>query len=179
MIKNNITKYPESIKIKAVTFAVIFLSIVLGFVTLPQAIATSFSVSRDITAPLDHVWDIISNVDNETQYWSSFKAIKNINKTDNVVEREVTIIAGPQNDTSHQSVTLYPEQMKIQTNLTEGLITGSRILELEPIYDNKSRIHVIWNIELSGIPIVSRGIAENGIKQTTVEALLRIAEAVE
>jgi Polyketide cyclase / dehydrase and lipid transport len=146
---------------------------------LPQAFATSFSVSRDIAAPVDHVWDIISNVDNETLYWSSFKAIKNINKTDKVVEREVTIIAGPQNNTSHQLVTLYPEQMKIQTKLTEGLITGSRILELEPIYDNKSRIHVIWNIELSGIPIVSRGIAENSIKQTTVEALLRIAEVVE
>jgi hypothetical protein len=71
--------------------------------------------------------------------------------------------------------------MKMQTNLTEGLITGSRILELEPIYDYKSKVHIIWNIELSGIPIVGRAIAENSLKQTTVQAHLhlRVAEAVE
>jgi carbon monoxide dehydrogenase subunit G len=179
LIKNiDATKCVGGIKIKAVIFAVIFLSIAVAFVTLPQAFATSFNVSRAISAPANVVWDIISNVDNETQYWSTFKAIKNINKTDNIVEREVAISAGPQNSTSHQFVTLYPEQMKIQTNL-KGVITGSRILELEPIYDNKSRVHVIWNIDLSGIPIASRGIAEDSIKQTTKEAVLRIAEAAE
>jgi tripartite motif-containing protein 71 len=141
--------------------------------------ATSFSVSRGISSPVDRVWSIISNVDNETQYWSTFKAIRNINKTDNIVEREVAISAGRQNSTSHQFVTIYPEQMKIQTNLSEGLITGSRILELELIDDNKSRVNVIWNIDLSGIPIASRGLAENSIKQTTVEALLRLGKAAE
>jgi hypothetical protein len=69
--------------------------------------------------------------------------------------------------------------MKIRTNLTEGLITGSRILELEPIYHYESKVHVICNLELSGIPIVGKGIAENSKKQTTVQAHLRIVEAVE
>ena len=32
---------------------------------------------------------------------------------------------------------------------------------------------------ISGIPIIGRGFAENGIKQTTEEALSRIAQAVE
>lgn len=70
--------------------------------------------------------------------------------------------------------------MKIQANLTEGLVTGSRILEMESLSANKSRLNAIWDIDLSGIPIIgSRGFAENGIKQTTEEALSRIAQAAE
>ncbi len=141
------------------------MSIAISFVTLPQAFATWFSVSRNIAAPVNQVWNSISNVD--------------MNKTDNNVEREVMISPSNQKNTNHQFVTLYPEQMKIQTNVTEGSITGSRIIALEPIYEDRSRIHVIWNIDLSGIPIAVRGVAENDIKQTTVEDLIRIAKAVE
>lgn len=93
---------------------------------LPQVFATSLNVTQEISAPADQVWRIIANVDNEPQYWSTFKEINNIKKTDNITEREVTISAGPQNNTSHQIVTVYPDEMKIQTNLTKGLITGSR-----------------------------------------------------
>jgi len=153
--------------------------IAVAFVTLPQAFAIPFNASREISAPVNQVWNIISNVDNEVQYWSSFKEIKNIKKTDNIIEREVTITAGPQNTTSHQLVTVYPEQLKILTNLTKGLVTGSRILELKPISDNKSKLDVLWNIDFSGIPIVDRGLAENGTRQTTEQALSRIAQAAE
>lgn len=159
-------------------FAVIFV-IAIAFVTLPQAFAISFNASREISAPPNQVWSIISNVDQESQYWSSFKAIKNINKTDNIIERDVTISAGPQNTTSHQLVTVYPEQQKIQTNLTKGILTGSRVLELKPISDNKSRIDVLWNLDLSGIPIADRALAENGTRQTTEQALSKIAQAAE
>ena len=179
MIKNKDKKHAESIKMKTIIFAVIFASIVITFATFPQAFATSINVSREISAPADKVWNIISNVDNETQYWSTFKEIKNINKMDNIIERDVTISAGPQNNTSHQIVTLYPERMKIQTNLTQGLVIGTRDLELEPVSDNKTRVDVLWNVDLSGIPIIGRGFAENGIKQTTEEALSRIAQAIE
>jgi carbon monoxide dehydrogenase subunit G len=180
MIKmKDVKKYVVDFKIPRVIPAVIFVLMGLAFIALPQAFATSINVTRDISAPADKVWNVISNVDNETQYWYTFKEIKNINRTGNTIEREVTISAGPQNNTSHQIVTLYPEQMKINTNLTQGLVTGSRNLEIEPVSDNKSRLNAIWNIDLSAIPIIGRGFAENGIKQTTEEALSRIAQAVE
>jgi carbon monoxide dehydrogenase subunit G len=180
MIKSkDAKKYGSGINIQRVIPAVIFTIMGIAFVALPQVLATSINVTRDISAPADQVWSIISNVDNETQYWSTFKEIKNINEKGNIIEREVIISAGPQNNTSHQIVTIYPEQMKIQTNLTQGLVTGSRDLDLESVSDNKSRINAIWDIDLSGIPIIGRGFAENGIKQTTEEALSRIAKAVE
>jgi hypothetical protein len=64
----------------------------------PQAAATpleEIKVSREISAPIDQVWNIVSDIDNDTKYWSTFKAIKNINETGNVIEREVTLLAGP------------------------------------------------------------------------------------
>jgi hypothetical protein len=180
MIKSkDIKKYVDSINIQPVIPALILVIMGITFVASPQAFATSLNVTREISAPADQVWNIISNVDNEAVYWSKFKEIKNINKTDNIIEREVTISAGPQNNTSHQIVTLYPKLMKIQTNLTEGLVTGTRILQLNPISDNKTRVYAVWDIDLSGIPIIGRGFAENGIRQTTDEALSRIAQAAE
>lgn len=179
MVRGNITKYLGCTKIKPVIFPVILLWIVIVFVTSSQAYAVSFNVSRVISAPVDAVWSIISNVDSETQYWPSFKAITNINKTNNFIEREVTISDGTQNNTSHQVVAIFPEQMKIKTNLTEGFIMGTRILELEPVYGNKSEMHVIWDFDFSSGPNASRGFDEGDIKQTTVDAVQRITGAAE
>jgi hypothetical protein len=176
MIKSkDIKNYEDRINIRVIIPTVIFVAIGFTSVALPPVFATSLNVTREISAPAA----IISNVDNETAFWSTFKEIKNINKTDDVIEREVIISAGPQNNTSHQIVTLYPKLMKIQTNLTEGLVTGTRILQLTPISDNKTRVDAIWSIDLSGIPIIARGFAENGIRQTTEEALSRVAQAAQ
>ena len=58
---------------------------------IPQAAASSLDeirVSREISAPIDKVWNIVSDIDNEAKYWSIIKNIKNINKIDNMTERE-------------------------------------------------------------------------------------------
>jgi uncharacterized protein YndB with AHSA1/START domain len=150
----------------------------------PQATATSLEeikVSREISAPIDKVWNIVSNVDNETKYWPTFKAIKNINKTDNVTEREVILIAGPQGDTkTRQFVTVNPGQFIVETNITEGPVTGTRLLTLSPSSDNNiTRTDVVWEVDLSGIPAIGQGFAKDGIKKTTEEALGNIAAEVE
>src|ERR671933_109668 len=85
---------------------------------IPQATASSLEeirAGREISAPIDQVWSIVSNIDNETKYWSTFKAIKNINTTAinmtaNTTEREVTIATGPFGETiTHRFVTVNPE----------------------------------------------------------------------
>jgi uncharacterized protein YndB with AHSA1/START domain len=165
---------------------------------IPQATASSSSLeeiraSREISAPIDQVWSIVSNIDNETKYWSTFKAIKNINTaainmTANTTEREVTLVVGPQGETiTHQFVTVNPEQFVVQTNITEGPVTGIRTLTLIPssssssnnINANATKIDVFWNVDMSGIPIFGRGFAKDGIMRTTEEALSRIAAEVE
>jgi uncharacterized protein YndB with AHSA1/START domain len=156
---------------------------------IPQATASSLEeirASREISAPIDQVWNVVSNVDNETKYWSTFKAIKNINKiainmTANTTEREVTLAAGPLGETiTHQFVTVNSEQFVVQTNITEGPVTGTRLLTLNPSSNtNATKIDVLWNVDLSGIPIFGRGFAKDGIMRTTEEALSNIAAEVE
>jgi uncharacterized protein YndB with AHSA1/START domain len=150
---------------------------------IPQATATSLEeikVSREISAPVDQIWNIVSDVDNETKYWTTYKTIKNINKINNIIEREVTVTAGPQNAKTHQFVTVNPEQMVIQTNITEGPVTGSRVLTLSPSSDiNATKIDVLWNIDMSGIPVIVKGLAKDNFMKTTEEALNRIAQTVE
>jgi carbon monoxide dehydrogenase subunit G len=150
-----------------------------------QAKATTLQevkVDREISAPIDKVWNIVSNVDNETKYWPTFKAIKNIDVRDNTTEREVTITAGPLGDTkTHQFVTVNPEQFEVLTNITEGPFTGTRLLTLSPSTDvnGTTMADVIWQMDLSGIPVIGQGFAKDGIKQTTEAALDNIAQELE
>jgi uncharacterized protein YndB with AHSA1/START domain len=157
---------------------------------IPQAAATSLEeirATREIPSPIDQVWNVMSDINNETRYWSTFKVIKNINTvpinmTSNTTEREVTIEAGPFGDTvTHQFVTVNPEQFVIKTNITEGPVTGTRTLTLTPSSSitNATRVDVLWNVDLSGIPVFGRGFAKDGILRTTEEALTNIAAELE
>ena len=159
---------------------------------IPPATASSLEeikVSREIYAPMDQVWNIVSDIDNETKYWSTFKAIKNINMTAinmtaNTTEREVTLATGPFGETiTHQFVTVNPEKFVVETNITQGPVTGTRTLTLSPSSSssnsNATKIDVFWNVDMSGIPIFGRGFARDGIMRTTEEALNTIAAEVE
>ena len=156
---------------------------------IPQATASSLEeikASREISSPIDQVWNVVSDIDNEAKYWSTFKGIKNIstatiNMTANTTEREVTIEAGPLGETvTHQFVTVNPEQFVVETNITEGPVTGTRTLTLSPSsITNATRIDVLWNMDLSGIPFFGRGFAKDGILRTTEEALTNIAAEIE
>src|ERR671910_821921 len=96
--------FPAVITVVALAIA----SVVIASVwQIPQATASSLEeirASREISAPIDQVWSIVSDVDNETKYWPTFKTIKNINMTAinmtaNTTEREVTLVAGTLGET--------------------------------------------------------------------------------
>ena len=189
----NVKKYRSSKTLTSITAvaAIAIASVVMTSVwQIPQATASSLEeikASREISAPIDQVWNIVSDIDNDTKYWPTFKAIKNINTatinmTANTTEREVTLVVGPQGETiTHQFVTVNPEQFVIETNITEGPVTGTRVLTLSPSSSstNATKIDVLWNVDLSGIPIFGRGFAKDGIMRTTEEALSNIAAEVE
>jgi uncharacterized protein YndB with AHSA1/START domain len=187
----NVKKHTSRKTSTAITVAAaIIASVVMTSIwQIPQATASSLEeikASRDISSSIDQVWNVVSNIDNETKYWSTFKAIKNINKTAinmtaNTTEREVTIVTGPLGETiTHQFVTVNPEQFVVETNITEGPVTGTRTLALSPSSNvNTTKIDVLWNVDMSGIPFFGRGFAKDGIMRTTEEALSNIAAEVQ
>jgi uncharacterized protein YndB with AHSA1/START domain len=187
----NVKKHTSRKTSTAITVAAaIIASVVMTSIwQIPQATASSLEeikASRDISSSIDQVWNVVSNIDNETKYWSTFKAIKNINKTAinmtaNTTEREVTIVTGPLGETiTHQFVTVNPEQFVVETNITKGPVTGTRTLALSPSSNvNTTKIDVLWNVDMSGIPFFGRGFAKDGIMRTTEEALSNIAAEVQ
>ena len=187
--KKKITNTKIHTIITVVALAIVF-SVVMSLVwQIPQAAASSLEeikASREISSPIDQVWNVVSDIDNETKYWSTFKAIKNINTTTvnmtaKTTEREVTIETGPLGESvTHQFVTVNPEQYVVETNITEGPVTGTRTLTLSPSSNtNATRIDALWNVDLYGIPFFGRGFAKDGILKTTEEALANIAAQLE
>ncbi len=179
--KNPKTKTQSLIAVWALAIAS---AVITSVWQIPSATASSLEeikVSREIYASIDQVWNVVSDIDNETKYWSTFKVIKNINMTTNTTEREVTIATGPFGETiTHQFVTVNPEKFVVETNITQGPVTGTRTLTLSPSSSNSNatKIDVFWNIDMSGIPIFGRGFAKDGIMRTTEEALNNIAAEV-
>jgi hypothetical protein len=95
-------------------------------------------------------------------------------KTGNIIEADTTV--GPQNAKSHEIITLHPKQ-SVVTNVTQGPITGSRVVTLSPLSENKTKIDVSWSVDMSGIPFFAKGFAKDGFMKATEGALNRLTQA--
>jgi carbon monoxide dehydrogenase subunit G len=133
--------------------------------------------SREVPAPLDRIWDVVSDVDSEPRYWRDLHAVYNVRRNGNVIEREVTV--GFRNSKGRQIVELYPKK-SIEVTLTKGPMIGTRIMTLIPSSSGETtKVNVSWDVKLSGIPLLFRGVVRERIADGTEEALDRIARAVQ
>jgi len=83
----------------------------------------------EINAPIDKVWEVVSDIDNEPKFWKGTKSVRNISKEGNVVNREITIAF--KDKKCLQEVTLYPKE-KIHALFTKGIIVGTKTISLTP-----------------------------------------------
>lgn len=132
-------------------------------------------VSREIAAPLDKVWAIVSDVDNEPQYWHGTKSVINISKEGNVIKREAVIAF--KDSKTMQTITLNPNT-SVETKITEGPILGTKIVTLSSAGD-KTRVDVAWDFKLAGFLGMFSGMVKKHINEGSEQALERIAKAVE
>ncbi|MDF0680782.1 MAG: hypothetical protein P0116_07450 [Candidatus Nitrosocosmicus sp.] len=137
----------------------------------------TINLTKIVNASKDTVWNIISNVDKNPDYWP-ISIVKNISKSDNTVEREVTVPAPPFMDNkAHQIISLIPDQFTIIENQTQGAVTGVKTISLLQAGNdaNKTEVSVVWNLDLSKIPGIGKGFAKDGISKSVDEALNKIA----
>ena len=132
-------------------------------------------VSADINAPIEQVWNIISDLDNEPKFWKGTKQVKNISKEGNFIKREVIIAFRDQK--CLQEVTLHPKQ-KIEAKFTEGIIDGTKIITLSS-ENSKTQLDVVWDIKLSGMMGMFTGLIKKHIKNGTEQALQNIKNEIE
>jgi ribosome-associated toxin RatA of RatAB toxin-antitoxin module len=135
----------------------------------------TINASREMSAPLDRVWDIVADVDNEPQYWHGTKTVKNISRSGNTIEREVTIAF--KDSKCRQTVVLKPKT-SVEITITEGPLKGTKVVTLSPA-GNRTKIDVVWDIKLAGFLGMFTGMVKKHIAEGTEEALERIAKAVE
>jgi len=131
--------------------------------------------SIEINAPLDKVWNIVSDLDSEPKFWKGTKEIRNISKEGNKVNREVTIAF--KDSKCMQTVTIYPKE-KIHIQFTEGIIQGTKTM-LISAQGEKTKIEAIWDIKLSGMMGMFTGMIKKHIQSGTEQALQSIKEEIE
>jgi hypothetical protein len=134
-------------------------------------------IAREISAPLDRVWNSISDLDKEPTYWHGMKSIKNIGRTDaNIIEREVII--SYRNSKCRETVVLNPKY-SIEAKITEGPLRGTKTIKLIPAEQDKTIIEIIWNIQLVGLLEICSLVVKRYIARQTEKALEGIAKAEE
>jgi len=128
--------------------------------------------SIDINAPVDRVWDIISDLDNEPKFWRGTKETRIISRDGNVVTREITIAF--RDSKCMQKITIQPKE-KIYAEFTEGIIKGSKTLILKP-KDDSSLLEANLDVKLSGLAVMFTGMIKKHIRCGTEHALESITQ---
>lgn len=136
---------------------------------------TQIQASTEINAPLEKVWNIISDLDSEPKFWKGTKEIQNISKEGNVVNREVTIAF--KDSKCLQTVTIYPKE-KIHAQFTKGIINGTKTINISP-QGSKVRLDAVWDIKLTGMMGMFTGMIKKHIQSGTEQALQSIKEEAE
>jgi ribosome-associated toxin RatA of RatAB toxin-antitoxin module len=131
--------------------------------------------SVDVNAPLEKVWNIVSDLDSEPKFWKGTKNVRNISKQGNTVTREVTIAF--KDSKCMQTVTLYPKE-KIQAEFTKGVINGTKTITLTQ-KDSTVHLEAVWDMKLSGMMGVFTGMVKKHIQSGTEQALQSIKQEAE
>ena len=131
--------------------------------------------SIQINAPLEKVWEIVSDIDNEPKFWKGTKSTRNISREGDIIKREITIAFRDQK--CLQDVKVQPKK-KIEAIFTKGIIDGVKTVELIP-QDEKTTIETKWDIKLSGMMGMFTGMLKKHIRSGTEQALQNIKEEAE
>ncbi len=136
----------------------------------------NFHTSKKIRAPISEVWKVLSDIDREPEFWHGTKSIKNISKSDTIVEREVVIAF--KNSVCKETVTIVPMK-SITTDISEGPLKGKKVVVINPDGDMASVVDVEWDIRLSGFMGIFSKMVKKHILEGTNDALIRISKIVE
>ena len=81
--------------------------------------------SKRMAASIDRVWDVISDIDMDPDFWRGTRHIKNISKTGNTVEREVVIAF---RDSVCREIVILDPKKSINIEIIEGPMKGKKTM---------------------------------------------------
>ena len=125
--------------------------------------------SKKMAASIDRVWDVISDIDRDPDFWRGTRHIKNISKTGNTVEVR---------DSVCREIVILDPKKSINIEIIEGPMKGKKTIALSAIENNSTRIDVEWDIRINGSFAIFTRIIKRHILSGTQEALERISRKV-
>lgn len=128
----------------------------------------------EINAPLDKVWGVVSNLDNDSKFWTAITSIRNFSSENNEVKREVTLA---KTNKCLQTITLHPKE-KIHTEWTKGIIKGTKDIILTQRND-ATYLEVVLDYKFTGVAGFMSGKITKDIQSETQRAVEFIKEKVE
>jgi carbon monoxide dehydrogenase subunit G len=136
--------------------------------------------SQEAHAPIETVWKAISDVEGEQKYWPVLKNVKILSRNGNTIEREATIRRGPLGEAkSTQTLVVDPQEKSTALKMTKGPMLGTRKIALSSISKDRTKIDVIWQFEMKGVPGFALGYVKDNISEATEKALREIATETE
>lgn len=135
---------------------------------------TEIKSSTEINSPVDKVWNIVSDLERESKFWSNITKVRTISTENNVVKREITI---GKVDRCLQTVTLYPKE-KILAEFTKGIIGGTKTTTLTPSAGG-THLEILWDVKFKGMAGFMSGKLNSDFQSHTEQALLAIKQAAE
>ena len=135
----------------------------------------TIDASIEINAPVNKIWDIISDLDNEPKFWKGTKETKIISRDGNVMTREIVIAF--RDSKCMQKITLEPKE-KIYAEFTEGIIKGSKTLNLKAKNDG-AILEANWDVKMGGLAGMFTGMIKKHIRSGTEKALESIKQQAE
>lgn len=131
--------------------------------------------SVQISATRDRVWEIVSDLDKEPEFWRGTRSVRNVSRDGNRVVREVTIAF--KNKRCMQEVTLEPKS-RVHARFTEGIIQGEKSITVSED-GGLTVLSARWDIVLTGMMGVFSGMIKKHIQSGTEQALRSIKEVAE
>lgn len=135
--------------------------------------------SLEVKAPIESVWKLVGDLENEHKNWHVLKDVKVIEKTDDYVEREVKIHRGPMGAAkSTQTLKADPAKKLTTLTMTKGPMLGTRKVSLKQLVENSTKIEISWSFEINGLPGFALGFVKDNISEATEKALEQIGKSV-
>jgi hypothetical protein len=127
-----------------------------------------------INTTSNEVWKVISEIDNDSQFWKGITKIRNASKNGNTFNREIIL---KNSDKCYQKIILFPME-GIHIRWTEGTINGIKDIMITPI-GQQTLLQVEMNYNIRGIAsLFTRYVSEELLDEAEL-ALQLIKEQVE
>ncbi len=133
--------------------------------------------STRVNAPVERVWPLLADLDNEPTFWKGITAVHTLRRDGDVVDREVTLAF--RNARQRETVYLHPP-LRVVHEIVEGPMRGTKVVAIQAHDDEPGvQVQATWDVTLRGFLKLGSRMVSKHIEEGTRNALERIKQAAE